>query len=275
MTIIQKTILLFSFFFIYGCIPEGDPVGHWHITEDKNPNKRYWTVDIFNDSIAIAGINNIDGTSLGTHNFKEKEMIFLWECGSGVFKYKVRGDKMYLDQYELGGSFSGYRCNDDCCNKKEELLMDLKVDVELPEIHQQREKINFVELPRHLSLRIILGSPKKQYQETYGKELQMQLNDKLSPLEAIPFFIEEKRQSLPPEERKDINIEIIADKNVRLKEIQAIINELLKFETGNIWIAYFRENKETGSLLEFIYADAFDFNSDKSLEEYIPVTRDQ
>lgn len=227
----KKLLLFCGTLLFFSCQKESNPIGHWHINND---NINEIILDI-NDSTTIINQHDIQSDYKIEKRHHKTNQINLWECGSGVFTYTIKGDKIYLhDFFDVSGhTLEGYRCEEDCCNKKKEIVQDLKVKMDLPEIKNKRTELNPQILKREdvSSLATMaIGKPKKEYQEFYGDKIQLQLNDKFGELRQIHFFVEEKKATLPDSLRNKIQHQLVLDKNIMLLEAKPVIDELLRLK---------------------------------------------
>ncbi len=83
---------------------------------------------------------------------------------------------------------------------------------------------------------INVGAPMPQWENKYGKEPVIQLNDQIADVSDIPQFVELERADRQEADRPNITTAIKADKNVRMGMISDIKQQLR--ESGAFKIFY-------------------------------------
>lgn len=105
----------------------------------------------------------------------------------------------------------------------------LKVENTLP-FADQVEKLEKKELVSY----IYAGAPSERYQETFGTEARVQLNDKYASLDEIQSFIYAERALMRPELVKFLTVALKVDKNANMGIVSDIKQELRKAEALKI-----------------------------------------
>lgn len=101
--------------------------------------------------------------------------------------------------------------------------VELKVKMGLPEATEVAKIEN-----KTLVSYIYVGSPLPAYEEKYGSEPKIQLNDKFASLSEIVGFIDAKKKSMPESDVKRLMVSIKADQNTNMGIITDVKEELKK-----------------------------------------------
>ena len=105
----------------------------------------------------------------------------------------------------------------------------LKVQNILP-FADQVEKLD----KKNLIMYIYAGKPSPRYQETFGTEDRVQLNDKYASINDVQQFIKEERQSKREELRDKLTTALKVDKETNMGLVSDIKQELRKAEALKI-----------------------------------------
>ncbi len=105
----------------------------------------------------------------------------------------------------------------------------LKVQNILP-FADQVEKLD----KKNLIIYIYAGKPSPRYQETFGTEARIQLNDKYASINDVQQFIKEERQSKREELRDKLTTALKVDKETNMGLVSDIKQELRKAEALKI-----------------------------------------
>jgi biopolymer transport protein ExbD len=100
---------------------------------------------------------------------------------------------------------------------------DLKVDVTVPEATELK-KLEKKSLVSYL----YIGKPLPQYQGQYGTSPRLQLNDKFSKIEDIPYFIEEEKKNVEEVFRDQMTASLRIDGDVTMGVVTDVKTELRK-----------------------------------------------
>lgn len=114
-----------------------------------------------------------------------------------------------------------------------------KVEVTVPKADQLRKLED-----KSLTAYMFIGKPLRQYQSTYGDAPQLQLNDKFSPMSAIPFFLEEKKQTVEERLRDRIIASLRVDNDVTMGFVTDVKTELRK--AGQLKVNYAATQGDVG-----------------------------
>lgn len=107
--------------------------------------------------------------------------------------------------------------------------VDLKVSVNKP----QATEIQKLE-KKSLVTYVYAGSPRQKYQDKFGKNPRLQLNDSFASLDDLQPFVIQEREAKSEEERPLMTISIKADKEVKMGLITDIKLELRKAQALKI-----------------------------------------
>ncbi len=99
--------------------------------------------------------------------------------------------------------------------------MELMVSVQLPEASES-VKIERKDLTSY----IYIGTPTLAYQQRYGTDARIQLNDSFKDISDIRDFIASERESKNESDRQFMNTSLKVDKDVRMGIISDIKQEL-------------------------------------------------
>ena len=113
---------------------------------------------------------------------------------------------------------------------------ELKLSVNVPSATELTKLEN-----KSLVHTIYIGRPLPQYQRTYGTAPRLQLNDKISDLSAIPFFIETEKTKLPERDHKKMKTSLRVDGTVTMGIVADVKEELRK--SGQLLINYSARKK--------------------------------
>ena len=83
---------------------------------------------------------------------------------------------------------------------------------------------------------IYVGKPTPQYQDLYGTAPQLQLNDKISRLDQIPFFLAEFKQGVPEQLHGRITSSLRVDGEITMGIVTDVKTELRK--AGQLRVNY-------------------------------------
>ncbi len=101
--------------------------------------------------------------------------------------------------------------------------MDLKIKVAKPEATEVKKLEN-----KSLVKYVNVGPPIKQYQQKYGKEPVIQLNDGFAKVRDIGAWVDGERASMDPANRNKMTTALKIHKNARMGIITDIKQELRK-----------------------------------------------
>jgi biopolymer transport protein ExbD len=101
--------------------------------------------------------------------------------------------------------------------------VNLKVKVTEPQASEVKKLED-----KSLITYIYVGIPLQAYQDKYGTEPRIQLNDKFEELSAIVPYIDAKKQILSPGEFSKMTVSIKADEEIKMGIITDIKEELRK-----------------------------------------------
>ncbi len=113
---------------------------------------------------------------------------------------------------------------------------ELKLSVNVPSATELTKLEN-----KSLVHTIYIGRPMPAYQRTYGTAPRIQLNDKISDLSAIPFFIETEKTKLPERDHKKMKTSLRVDGTVTMGIVADVKEELRK--SGQLLINYSARKK--------------------------------
>ncbi|MGM0635234.1 MAG: ExbD/TolR family protein [Bacteroidota bacterium] len=105
----------------------------------------------------------------------------------------------------------------------------LKVENTLP-FADQTEKLD----KKNLVMYIYAGKPSERYQQKYGTESRVQLNDKFANIDDIQQFVYEERQSRREELRGKLTAALKVDQETNMGLVSDIKQELRKAEALKI-----------------------------------------
>ncbi|MGI5846511.1 MAG: ExbD/TolR family protein [Candidatus Cryptobacteroides sp.] len=109
---------------------------------------------------------------------------------------------------------------------------EVKVRVRLPEATE------IAKLERKdLASYIYIGSPTLQYQNQYGTDARIQLNDSFKTIDDIRNFIAAERDAMSEADRQLMTVSIKADENVRMGIITDVKQELRRCSALKIMYA--------------------------------------
>lgn len=262
----HSLIILLSLFVLSSCNYDDDPIGHWHIQTPDHSFNSYFTIDFEEDSLILGGKYSIN-PYVGKYVIDEDSIYIGGECGYGYFKYKVRNDKIYLDEYLVDRELEGFRCDSNCCNIKDDFLnrSDLKVKIDLHEIIKKRKEFNPINLEDEYFINLQIGSPLEMYDTLGYGDYELQLNDKFAPVNMIPFFVQEK---LLGYKKENIHFRIFTEKSTPISRLKEIVDELKKEEIkNNIWLVC--ASRDENDLFEYIYIDSLDLNREGELQDFL------
>jgi len=252
----KTSFTICSFFVLIGCNQSDNTIGHWHISRENSDSQNYITMDITADSIAYLGKNSIYKAEEGRHNRKNKTLFFPGDCGVFDFKYKLKQDQIFLESHLE--KYIGKRCGANCCNKLIDFKNTIKPDIEFPIIVKNRNNLNPIELENEDFLESIVVGKNK-----------LELAGEISKLNDIGEWIRSINNSYPKSQWKRIIFRVIADKNILLKDLKPIIDELKKHKIERILITCLKESFEAEeSMFEYIFLDKFDFESNTTLQDH-------
>jgi len=236
----------------------------------KHPeHAKYITMDISEDSIAFLGKNSIYGTTEGFYNSKEKIIFFPGDCGAFQFEYKLRGGKLYLKNYLE--DHIAERCDSNCCNKLIDFKHDLRTNLTFPKVKTNIETLKpFEVLNKELLENISLGIPKELYNKEYGDTLMLELSRRFATINDISKWVEHARSSRQEAIRDRISFRILADKNLPVKDLMPVINELKKNGVRRIFFTCLKANYETAdNMFEYVFIERIDLDEGKTLQEIL------
>jgi hypothetical protein len=116
--------------------------------------------------------------------------------------------------------------------------IDVKVQVKLPEAGESKKLED-----RSLVSYIYVGKPLPVFQDKYGTEPMIQLNDKFESLSGIVPYIDAKKESLSEADISRMIVSIKADAGTKMGIISDIKEELRKVSALNIIYATKKEGK--------------------------------
>lgn len=259
------------------CHYDDDPIGHWHVDTSDSNFDSYFTIDFEADSVIIGNKYSIN-PYLGKYTSDENE-IYIGENTSheydtwgesyyGYLKYKIKGNKIYLDEYLVDRKLVGFRCDSNCCNKKDDFLniTEIKVEIDLHEIIKKRNELNPISLEDKYFTNLLVGHPTLPYSSGHfwNYPFVLQLNDKFSSTEFISFFIEER---LLNHKKDNIHFRIFAEKSTPISRLKEIVLALRKEEIKNIWLVCANPNEDV--LFEYIHLDSLDLDREGGLEDVL------
>jgi len=109
---------------------------------------------------------------------------------------------------------------------------DVKVTVSLPEATEA------VKLERKdLSSYIYIGTPSREFQDKYGTESRIQLNDSYKNVDDIRDFIAAERESLSEADRQFMTVSLKIDKDTRMGIVTDVKQELRRCSALKIMYA--------------------------------------
>lgn len=100
---------------------------------------------------------------------------------------------------------------------------ELKVDINTPEA-TELTKLEKKSLVNHL----LIGSPMKKYQDTYGTKPRLQLGDKFANLTEIPLFLEQHKETVPENQQPRIISSLKIDGDVKMGIVTDVKTALRK-----------------------------------------------
>ena len=89
---------------------------------------------------------------------------------------------------------------------------------------------------------IYVGKPTPQYQDLYGTAPQLQLNDKISRLDQIPFFLAEFKQGVPEALHGRITSSLRVDGDITMGIVTDVKTELRK--AGQLRVNYSAKTRQ-------------------------------
>ena len=109
---------------------------------------------------------------------------------------------------------------------------EVKVKVHLPEATEAAQLER-----KDLASYIYIGSPTQQYQNQYGTEARIQLNDSFKTTNDIRDFIAAERDAMSETDRQLMQVDIKADEDVRMGIITDVKQELRRCSALKIMYA--------------------------------------
>lgn len=103
---------------------------------------------------------------------------------------------------------------------------ELKVDMKIPSANQI-SKLERKDLVGY----VYIGKPSKDYQQAFGKNHRIQLNDQFADLKNIPLFVEEVRARIKASNEREVGKMTIAlkiDGEAKMKMVTDVKTELRK-----------------------------------------------
>lgn len=248
---------------LWSCSQSDKIVGHWHINRLKSQDSDYYTLDVTTDTIAYLGKNSINAYSEGEHFQRERRLFFRGGCGSGDFKYKVMGDRIYLENYL--GDWIGIRCGDGCCSKTKDLQDEIQLKIDISEITKSSLPKMSKSLDKAAICSVVVGYDKLDSCK-FG-EIKVELDGEVKKLNDIDEWLTTVRLKNTPSYFKHIlSFRIIPDKDIKFSELKPILAILEKREIRKIYLTYLKsdfENQE--DIFEYIDARLIDWNNDNSV----------
>ena len=89
---------------------------------------------------------------------------------------------------------------------------------------------------------IYIGKPTPKYQDFYGTAPQIQLNDKISKLNAIPFFLIEHKNTVPEVQHGRITTSLRVDGEITMGIVTDVKTELRK--AGQLRVNYSAKKRQ-------------------------------
>lgn len=120
---------------------------------------------------------------------------------------------------------------------------------------RQTERVVSVKLPeateiakldrKDLASYINIGTPIPAYQEQYGTDARIQLNDSFSTIDDIRDFIAASRESMPEADRPLMTVALKVDENVRMGIVTDVKQELRRTSALKIMYSTRRKAENT------------------------------
>ncbi|WP_196889580.1 hypothetical protein [Aureivirga sp. CE67] len=244
----KKYILIFLFILNISC-QEKDVSGHWHVISLNSPKSFYYPVDISKDSVAYWGKNTIFKSDEGKVSKKDKMLCFPFECGSGVFDYKLVEDKLLLTNPEGYGDYVGIRSD---CTPLKDFKSNFKIDVEFPVLYKKTTAFKFVEIPENYPLfeTIIFG--KTKYDAFFKQKKMYQVENEFIDLKDMDSWIQKVQNRTEKEAVKFLKFRLIADSSTKTEEINKLLEVFKQNGIKNLYITLL-PIENTKESLDFIY----------------------
>lgn len=242
-----STIILITF--LSSCKTES-PNGHWHIYQSNSKDNDYIVINIVNDTLVTTDENSFYKKDSGYHNKNSKEINLPGECGSGLLKYQIIKDRIFLEGRILGGKYSGFRCDSTCCSPIEEYFRYNQLNINLPIISIEMDSIA-KNLNSELSFNVFIGKAKNN--EIYGDTSRIEDKFGFNNFSDFEPDIKSFLSNFPEHKRNRINYVIYADYEVESKLLLKVIEELKKNNVNRIFLSYLKRNQnDDEKLIRFV-----------------------
>ncbi len=226
-----------------------DLKGHWHI-QSMDQTETLFTLDFDQDTICIMNINSFWSTLKG---YRKKDKIFIsTPKGWSGYELSIQNEKLIqIKDILTSEQYKGKRCDEACCNSVDEYLKDLNVDIQMLLV----DSLGLInDIPAQY---LFLGRPNKYYNEAYGDDILLSINNQFTTNYTLPFVHDNQLERF-------INIpfiyKIIADKETTLAQILGIKTELNKIGVEEIFIATSFEKQEKNDF-RYILVNELDFKN--------------
>ncbi len=266
----MKNILLaFPFLTLIACDSSQKATGHWHIYRENDRFKTIYLMDVGEDSVAYYS-DPLYGKNEGYYDARDRVLAFPGDCGSMQFKYSITGKSIYL--YNEYGNWRGEKCGDKCCTPIEDFKINLKFDIQFPQVQKMRDSLRIVEFENdRYKEPVILGKLKPEFDYFYeDEEILLELGGKLAEKKHIGDWLAKERSRLREQEQRFLSFKFIVDKDISLKDLKPIVEEFRKHDAPKIWITCLKPdyiNQE--EMFEHVRVVDIDLNQDLTLSEVL------
>ena len=206
--------------------------GHWHVTEKENSSMITIDIDDHNDCFLILSLDS--DIIKGKHYPENNHIFFPGECGIFAFKYKLKGDKLYLTN-KLGTEFIGQKIDNECNRFKD---YTSKLNIEHLKIKKKRNYFTPKDsiFNNHLKEFINIEYSKND------SSLRLEHSNKIHNIFSVDSIIGYINESYSESEIPYINYILTPDSNLKVKDLKLIINKLNSKSKKRVFIRTLKPN---------------------------------